>query len=74
MGAVLMQGRRPIAFIFNTKNKYLSSLLMKSNLIIALLTAVQKWILYLVGMPFVIKTDPASQILTCTNWYVEKLK
>jgi hypothetical protein len=35
MGAVLMQGRRPIAFMskpFNTKNKYLSSLLMKSNL------------------------------------------
>jgi RNase H-like domain found in reverse transcriptase len=60
MGAVLMQGRRPIAFLskaLGVKNKLLSTY---EKELLALLTAVQKWRHYLQGQSFIIKTDHLS--------------
>ncbi|KAJ4776988.1 polyprotein [Rhynchospora pubera] len=60
IGAVLMQGTRPIAFlskILGIKNQGLSTY---EKEFLALLTAVQKWRHYLVGGKFVIKTDQIS--------------
>jgi RNase H-like domain found in reverse transcriptase/Integrase zinc binding domain len=60
IGAVLMQGKRPIAFMskaLGIKNQQVSTY---ENEFLALLTAVQRWRHYLQGMPFVIKTDHIS--------------
>ncbi|KAJ4754249.1 polyprotein [Rhynchospora pubera] len=60
IGAVLMQGRRPMAYFSKSlceKNKGLSTY---EKEFLALLTAVQKWRHYLIGGPFVIKTDQIS--------------
>lgn len=60
LGAVLMQGRRPLAYLsksLGTRNQGLSTY---KNEVLALLTAVQKWRHYLQGMPFIIKTDHMS--------------
>ncbi|KAJ4807434.1 polyprotein [Rhynchospora pubera] len=60
IGAVLMQGRRPIAYLSKSlceKNKGLSTY---EKEFLALLTAAQKWRHYLIGGPFVIKTDQIS--------------
>jgi RNase H-like domain found in reverse transcriptase/Reverse transcriptase (RNA-dependent DNA polymerase) len=60
MGAVLMQGRRPIEFLSKTlgvKNRLLSTY---GEELLALLTAVQKWRHYLQGQSFIIKTDHLS--------------
>ncbi|KAJ4789012.1 polyprotein [Rhynchospora pubera] len=60
IGAVLMQGRRPIAFMskcLGVKNQGMSTY---EKEFLALLTAVQKWRHYLIGGPFVIKTDQIS--------------
>ncbi|KAJ4784848.1 polyprotein [Rhynchospora pubera] len=60
IGAVLMQGRRPIAYLskgLSVKNKGLSTY---EKEFLALLTAVQKWRHYLMGGPFVIRTDQIS--------------
>jgi RNase H-like domain found in reverse transcriptase len=58
--AVLIQGKRPIAFMskaLGIKNQQLSTY---ENEFLALLTTVQRWRHYLQGMPFVIKTDHIS--------------
>jgi len=60
LGAVLMQGGRPLAYLsksLGTRNQGLSTY---KNAVLALLTAVQKWRHYLQGMPFIIKTDHMS--------------
>ncbi|KAJ4817820.1 polyprotein [Rhynchospora pubera] len=60
IGAVLMQGRRAIAFLSKSlgiKNQGLSTY---EKEFLALLTAVQKWRHYLMGGKFVIKTDQIS--------------
>ncbi|KAJ3684022.1 hypothetical protein LUZ61_013186 [Rhynchospora tenuis] len=60
IGAVLMQGRNPIAFMsksIGVKNQGLSTY---EKEFLALLTAVQKWRHYLVGAPFTIRTDQIS--------------
>ncbi|KAJ3705864.1 hypothetical protein LUZ61_009569 [Rhynchospora tenuis] len=60
MGAVLMQGRNPTAYLSKSlgiKNRGLSTY---EKEFLALLTAVQKWRHYLVGRPFVIRTDQIS--------------
>ncbi|KAJ4801510.1 polyprotein [Rhynchospora pubera] len=60
IGAVIMQGRRPIAFLskcLGVKNQGMSTY---EKEFLALLTAVQRWRHYLIGGPFVIKTDQIS--------------
>jgi RNase H-like domain found in reverse transcriptase/Reverse transcriptase (RNA-dependent DNA polymerase)/Integrase zinc binding domain/Retroviral aspartyl protease/Integrase core domain/Retrotransposon gag protein/Chromo (CHRromatin Organisation MOdifier) domain len=60
MGAVLMQGKKPIAFLskaLGVKNQALSTY---EKELLALFTAVHKWRHYLQGLPFVIKTDHIS--------------
>ncbi|KAJ3704876.1 hypothetical protein LUZ61_008581 [Rhynchospora tenuis] len=60
MGAVLMQSNRPIAFLsksLGVKNQGLSTY---EKELLALLTAVKKWRHYLLGQPFVIRTDQIS--------------
>jgi RNase H-like domain found in reverse transcriptase/Reverse transcriptase (RNA-dependent DNA polymerase) len=60
MGVVLMQEKRPIAYMskaLGTKNQALSTY---EKELMALLAAVQKWRHYLQGKPFIIKTDHIS--------------
>jgi hypothetical protein len=57
IGAVLMQNNRPIAFLSKAlKGKALHMSIYERELF-ALVTAVQKWRPYLLGKPFVVKTD-----------------
>jgi RNase H-like domain found in reverse transcriptase/Integrase zinc binding domain len=60
MGAVLMQKKRPVAYLskaLGIKNQTLSTY---EKELLALLTAVTKWRHYLQGNPFTIKTDHIS--------------
>ncbi|KAJ4745297.1 polyprotein [Rhynchospora pubera] len=60
IGVVLMQNRRPIAYLskkLGVKNQALSTY---EKEFLALLTAVQKWRHYLTGGPFIIRTDQIS--------------
>ncbi|KAJ3686458.1 hypothetical protein LUZ61_015622 [Rhynchospora tenuis] len=60
IGAVLMQGRRPLAFFskgLRVKNQALSTY---EKELLAVVTAVTKWRHYLMGGPFVIRTDHIS--------------
>ncbi|KAJ3703314.1 hypothetical protein LUZ61_007019 [Rhynchospora tenuis] len=57
MGAVLMQENRPVAFLSKSlglKNQALSTY---EKELLALFTAVKKWKHYLIGQPFIIRTD-----------------
>ncbi|KAJ3687163.1 hypothetical protein LUZ61_016327 [Rhynchospora tenuis] len=60
IGAVLMQENRPIAYLsksLGSKNQGLSTY---EKELLALLTAVKKWKHYLMGGPFIIRTDQIS--------------
>ncbi|KAJ4764940.1 polyprotein [Rhynchospora pubera] len=60
IGAVLMQDNKPLAFLsksLGVKNQGLSTY---EKELLALLTAVKKWRHYLLGQPFVIRTDQIS--------------
>ena len=60
LGAVLMQDHRPIAFhsqVLKGKALHLSTY---EKELLALVITVHKWIPYLLGRPFVIKTDQQS--------------
>ena len=60
IGAVLMQGQRPIAFhsqALKGKGLHLSTY---EKEFLALVLAVKRWRLYLLGKPFIIKTDHQS--------------
>jgi len=60
IGAVLMQNKRPIAFLSKAlKGKALHMSTYEKELF-ALVTAVQKWRPYLLGQPFVVRTDHQS--------------
>ena len=60
LGAVLMQQGRPIAFHSQAlKGKYLALPTYEKELL-ALVTTVKRWRAYLVGRPFVVKTDQQS--------------
>jgi hypothetical protein len=60
IGAGLMQGNRPIAFLSKAlKGKALHMSTYEKELY-ALVTAIQKWRPYLLGRPFVVKTDQQS--------------
>jgi RNase H-like domain found in reverse transcriptase/Reverse transcriptase (RNA-dependent DNA polymerase)/Integrase zinc binding domain/Integrase core domain len=60
MGAVLMQDKRPIAYLSKALGKRNQALSTYEKELLALLTAVQKWRHYLEGQPFIIKTDHIS--------------
>ncbi|KAJ4733316.1 polyprotein [Rhynchospora pubera] len=60
IGAVLMQDKRPIAFISKSLGIKAQGLSTYEKEFLALLTAVQKWRHYLVGGKFIIKTDQIS--------------
>ena len=60
IGAVLMQGNRPIAFYskkLHGRHLYLSTY---EKEMIALVLAVQRWRHYLLGRTFIVKTDYSS--------------
>ncbi|KAJ4772249.1 polyprotein [Rhynchospora pubera] len=60
IGAVLMQNNKPIAYLsksLGVKNQGLSTY---EKELLALLTAVKRWRHYLVGAPFIIRTDQIS--------------
>jgi hypothetical protein len=60
IGAVLMQNKRPIAYISKAlKGKALHMSTYEKELF-ALVTAIQKWRPYLLGQSFVVKTDQQS--------------
>jgi len=60
LGAVLMQQGRPIAFHSQAlKGKNLALPTYEKELL-ALVTTVKRWRAYLVGRPFVVKTDQQS--------------
>ncbi|KAJ3707248.1 hypothetical protein LUZ61_010953 [Rhynchospora tenuis] len=60
LGAVLMQGGKPIAFLSKSLGPKSQTLSTYEKEFLALLTAVQKWKHYLIGQPFTIKTDQIS--------------
>ncbi|KAJ4783151.1 polyprotein [Rhynchospora pubera] len=60
IGAVLMQGRRPIAFISKSLGIKSLGLSTYEKEFLALLTAIQKWRHYLIGGVFIIRTDQIS--------------
>ncbi|KAJ4811165.1 polyprotein [Rhynchospora pubera] len=60
VGAVLMQGRRPVAFLSKSIGVKAQGLSTYEKEFLALLTAVKKWMHYLVGQQFIIKTDQIS--------------
>ncbi|KAJ4763928.1 polyprotein [Rhynchospora pubera] len=60
LGAVLMQNKRPIAFLSKSLGPKSQALSTYEKEFLALLTAVQKWKHYLIAQPFTIKTDQIS--------------
>ena len=60
LGAILMQGNRPLAYhseVLKGRSLHLSTY---EKEFLALVKAVRKWRLYLIGKPFIIKTDHQS--------------
>ena len=60
LGAILMQDHRPIAFHSQALKGNKLSLSTYEKELLALVVAVKKWRPYLLGRPFVIKTDHQS--------------
>ncbi|GAB2285968.1 hypothetical protein Dimus_039739 [Dionaea muscipula] len=60
IGAVLMQNRRPIDYFSKALCAHNQGLLTYEKEFLAVLSAVQKWRHYLMGQPFVIKTNHES--------------
>lgn len=60
VGAVLMQDRRPLAFLSQSLSKRHQGLSTYEKKLIALLIAVDRWGHYLHPHHFIIKTDPFS--------------
>jgi hypothetical protein len=60
LGAVLMQQGRPIAFISRALKGQALLLSTYEKELLSLVTAVQKWCPYLLGRPFIVKTDQQS--------------
>lgn len=57
IGAVLMQGNRPIAFLSKALSSRNQALSIYEREFLAIIVAVQKWKSYLQGHKFIIKTD-----------------
>ena len=60
IGAVLQQEKHPIAFISRKLGPRWQKLSVYDKELLAIVFAVQKWEQYLMGRPFVIKTDQKS--------------
>jgi hypothetical protein len=60
IGAVLMQSGKPIAFLSKALKGKVVHMSTYEKELFALVTAIQKWRPYLVGRPFVVKTDHQS--------------
>jgi hypothetical protein len=60
IGAVLMQSGKPIAFLSKALKGKAVHMSTYEKELFALVTAIQKWRPYLVGRPFVVKTDYQS--------------
>jgi hypothetical protein len=60
IGAVLMQSNRPITFLSKALKGRALHMSTYEKELFALVTAVQKWRPYLLGWPFVVKTDQQS--------------
>ena len=60
IGAVLMQEHQPIAFHSQVLKGLALALSTYEKEFLALISAVRKWRPYLVGRPFIIKTDQQS--------------
>ena len=59
-GAVLQQNKHPIAYISRTLGPRWQHLSVYEKELLAIVFAVQKWEQYLLGRPFIIKTDQKS--------------
>ena len=57
IGAILMQGQRPIAFHSQALKGRSLHLSTYENEFLALIIAIKRWRPYLLGKPFIIKTD-----------------
>jgi len=60
IGAVLQQNKHPIAFINRTLGPRWQNLSVYEKELLAIVFAVQKWEQYLLGRPFIIRTDQKS--------------
>ena len=60
LGVVLMQQGRPIAFHSQALKGRNLALSTYERELLALVTAVKRWRAYLVGRPFIVKTDQQS--------------
>ncbi|KAJ1701330.1 hypothetical protein LUZ63_001109 [Rhynchospora breviuscula] len=60
MGAVLMQGNKPIAYLSKSLGIRNQGLSTYEKELLALITAVKKWKHYLLGQTFIIRTDQIS--------------
>jgi len=60
IGVVLMQGKRPITFLSKALMGKALHMSTYEKELFALVTAIQKWRPYLLGRPFVVKTDQQS--------------
>ena len=60
LGAVLQQNRHPIAFIREKLGPKWAQLSVYDKELLAIVFAVQKWEQYLMGRPFIIRTDQKS--------------
>ena len=60
LGAVLMQNHRPLAFHSQVLKGKALQLSTCERELLALVTAVHKWRPYILGKPFIIKTDQQS--------------
>jgi len=60
IGAVLQQNRHPIAFISRTLGPRWQNLSVYEKELLAIVFAVQKWEQYLLGRPFIIRTNQKS--------------
>jgi hypothetical protein len=60
IGAILMQNKRPIAYISKALKGKVLHMSTYENELFALVTAIQKWRPYLLGQSFVVKTDQQS--------------
>jgi ribosomal protein L21E len=60
IGAVLMQSNRPIAFLSRALKGKVVHMSTYEKELFALVTVIQKWRPYLLGKPFIVKTDHQS--------------
>ncbi|KAJ1689340.1 hypothetical protein LUZ63_013495 [Rhynchospora breviuscula] len=60
IGAVLMQDNKPIAYLSKSLGLRNQGLSTYEKELLALLTAIKKWRHYLIGQPFIIRTDQIS--------------